>query len=463
MQRPCPPNRRSYDDPPDADGSDDGGAWHWADGKPCDAEGPARIGHEWIDLAAATNALLETKQTKCVYVDMQQGYKWGVADCDSTDVDHLLCERVEDSCTSNRNVFKASGGCGAADEKSGATGNGVCLNQPGMLYYCVCPAGEQLMLPSGGATTYKNDNSHHCTKCPGAGATCTFALEGKRPNEKWSVSMRHRAEQVLRSFTVPVDRKITEISVTAMLSIWGDGTPPCPYTDKSVYVRHVDALTDGVTNCFDDTGNDKLVYRFKAQCQKDPPVREMGQGEARAATTDASNPCLGKTAGRIELVGYSPGANRRLLVVNPTLTVDTRPLAEANKCEAATSTSAAAGTAAVTKATTTQRREPTGAAVTSPRFAPLTPTPHAQASAAYTRTCNSPDTSAAMCVCDGTTYDFSQIQPTDDNPYFSAPDQDNEYMYYFQVRAAHPSTHPPAHERVCVTSLNSARERWARV
>jgi len=266
-------------------------------------------------------------------VDMQQGYKWGVADCDSTDVDHLLCERVEDSCTSNRNVFKASGGCGAADEKSGATGNGVCLNQPGMLYYCVCPKGEQLMLPSGGATTYKNDNSHHCTKCPGAGATCTFALEGKRPNEKWSVSMRHRAEQVLRSFTVPVDRKITEISVTAMLSIWGNGTPPCPYTDKSVYVRHVDALTDGVTNCFDDTGNDKLVYRFKAQCQKDPPVREMGQGEARAATTDASNPCLGKTAGRIELVGYSPGVNRRLQVVNPTLTVDTAPLAEANTCE----------------------------------------------------------------------------------------------------------------------------------
>ena len=50
-----------------------------------------------------------------------------------------------------------------------------------------------------------------------------------------------------------------------------------------------------------------------------------------------------------------------------------------------------------------------------------------------TDTCGTPDPDSATCVCDGTTYDFSQIKPTDNNPYFSAPDQDSEYMYYFQV------------------------------
>jgi len=57
----------------------------------------------------------------------------------------------------------------------------------------------------------------------------------------------------------------------------------------------------------------------------------------------------------------------------------------------------------------------------------------AWAGAAYADTCGTPDTDSATCVCDGTTYDFSQIKPTDDNPYFSAPDQDSEYMYYFQM------------------------------
>jgi len=55
------------------------------------------------------------------------------------------------------------------------------------------------------------------------------------------------------------------------------------------------------------------------------------------------------------------------------------------------------------------------------------------AGAAYADTCSTPNTGSATCVCDGTTYDFSQIKPTDDNPYFSAPDQDSEYMYYFQM------------------------------
>ena len=32
-----------------------------------------------------------------------------------------------------------------------------------------------------------------------------------------------------------------------------------------------------------------------------------------------------------------------------------------------------------------------------------------------------------------TRYDFSQIQPTDGNAYFSGPDANNDYMYYFQM------------------------------
>ena len=33
----------------------------------------------------------------------------------------------------------------------------------------------------------------------------------------------------------------------------------------------------------------------------------------------------------------------------------------------------------------------------------------------------------------GRRYDFSQIQPSDGNSYFSGPDANNEYMYYFQM------------------------------
>jgi len=47
--------------------------------------------------------------------------------------------------------------------------------------------------------------------------------------------------------------------------------------------------------------------------------------------------------------------------------------------------------------------------------------------------CDAPDTTNAKCTCNGQEYDFSQIQPSDGNSYFSGPDANNEYMYYFQM------------------------------
>ena len=47
--------------------------------------------------------------------------------------------------------------------------------------------------------------------------------------------------------------------------------------------------------------------------------------------------------------------------------------------------------------------------------------------------CNDPDTLNSKCICDGTEYDLSKLSPTDGNSYFSAPDANNEYMYYFQM------------------------------
>merc|ERR1711935_1062632 len=47
--------------------------------------------------------------------------------------------------------------------------------------------------------------------------------------------------------------------------------------------------------------------------------------------------------------------------------------------------------------------------------------------------CDSPDTDNAKCSCNGQEYDFSQIQPSDGNSYFSGPDANNEYMFYFQM------------------------------
>merc|ERR1719272_2882759 len=47
--------------------------------------------------------------------------------------------------------------------------------------------------------------------------------------------------------------------------------------------------------------------------------------------------------------------------------------------------------------------------------------------------CDSPDTNNAKCTCNGAEYDFSQITPSDGNSYFSGPDANNEYMYYFQM------------------------------
>lgn len=50
-----------------------------------------------------------------------------------------------------------------------------------------------------------------------------------------------------------------------------------------------------------------------------------------------------------------------------------------------------------------------------------------------TQQCNSPDTNNAKCLCNGTEYDFSMIQPSDGNSYFSAPDSNNKFVYYFQM------------------------------
>ena len=47
--------------------------------------------------------------------------------------------------------------------------------------------------------------------------------------------------------------------------------------------------------------------------------------------------------------------------------------------------------------------------------------------------CDSPDTTKAKCTCNGIEYDFSHIQPSDGNCYFSSPDLMNDYMYYFQM------------------------------
>ena len=47
--------------------------------------------------------------------------------------------------------------------------------------------------------------------------------------------------------------------------------------------------------------------------------------------------------------------------------------------------------------------------------------------------CDSPDTDNAKGYCNGQEYDFSQIQPSDGNSYFSGPDANNEYMFYFQM------------------------------
>merc|ERR1711935_101671 len=53
--------------------------------------------------------------------------------------------------------------------------------------------------------------------------------------------------------------------------------------------------------------------------------------------------------------------------------------------------------------------------------------------AAVADQCDSPDTTNAKCSCNGQEYDFSQIQPSDGNSYFSGPDANNEYMFYFQM------------------------------
>ena len=47
--------------------------------------------------------------------------------------------------------------------------------------------------------------------------------------------------------------------------------------------------------------------------------------------------------------------------------------------------------------------------------------------------CDSPDINNARCTCNGVEYDFSQIQSSDGNSYFSGPDKNNEFMYYFQM------------------------------
>ena len=155
-------------------------AWYWADGKFCNASGPALIGHEW-QTPGDERAALDKKTPQCVYVDMQDGYKWVVSDCTNANVEHLLCERVENSCTAKRNIFHNSGGCG--DTSTGGTGHGTCLNQPGFRYYCVCPAGEQIM----SSEIAKENGAHHCEVCPGgADSACTFNLEGKKSGEPWT-------------------------------------------------------------------------------------------------------------------------------------------------------------------------------------------------------------------------------------------------------------------------------------
>jgi len=57
----------------------------------------------------------------------------------------------------------------------------------------------------------------------------------------------------------------------------------------------------------------------------------------------------------------------------------------------------------------------------------------ATATTAAADQCGSPDTTNAKCSCNGQEYDFSQIQPSDGNSYFSGPDANNEYMFYFQM------------------------------
>eukprot|EP00039_Didymoeca_costata_P013899 m.217903 g.217903 ORF g.217903 m.217903 type:complete len:298 (-) comp15894_c0_seq1:172-1065(-) len=47
--------------------------------------------------------------------------------------------------------------------------------------------------------------------------------------------------------------------------------------------------------------------------------------------------------------------------------------------------------------------------------------------------CDTPDTDNAKCTCNGVEYDFSGVMPNDGNNFFSSPDGDNQWMYYFQM------------------------------
>eukprot|EP00729_Bicosta_minor_P007117 gene7117-931_t len=65
------------------------------------------------------------------------------------------------------------------------------------------------------------------------------------------------------------------------------------------------------------------------------------------------------------------------------------------------------------------------------RVAAILPPPRAQGRKADR--CDRPDTTLSKCTCNGQEYDFSNIQPSNGNSYFSGPDANNEYMFYFQM------------------------------
>eukprot|EP00729_Bicosta_minor_P013507 gene13507-19101_t len=61
--------------------------------------------------------------------------------------------------------------------------------------------------------------------------------------------------------------------------------------------------------------------------------------------------------------------------------------------------------------------------------AAATTTPNAEPSTV----CGVPDAERGTNTCNGNLYDFSQIQPSNGKLYFSGPDANNEYMFYFQM------------------------------
>ena len=227
----------------------------------------------------------------------------------------------------------------AATRCGGGTGNGYCIASGKGGFYCACPDGEQLEDWAAGIGT------RSCKACVGSG--CTFNLQGGGYNTANGIpgtdktAPEHRATQVLRYFNVGPTSRVSEINVEAMIEDQGAkkdlAYTGCPRIRDSVAVRHVDAHSGEITNCWDDD-HPELVYNLQKICASNKDDRNMfasPPASEHSRRMSCGNPCENKIGGRIEMVARSPGVAYKLKVTNPKLGVKTEGVSktECAKCQ----------------------------------------------------------------------------------------------------------------------------------